>query len=102
MAPDTVLFVHGFWLSAASWRPWTEHFEERGRRAVAPPWPGMDGEVASARADPSPFVGMGVADVIEHYAGIVRGMERPPVLVGHSYGGAVVQVLLDRGLGAAG
>jgi len=100
MAP-TVLFVHGFWLSPDTWHPWVSRFEERGWDAVAPAWPGLDRDVAEVRADPAALAGLGVADVIEHYAGIIRGMERPPVLVGHSFGGAFVQVLLDRGLGAA-
>lgn len=100
MAP-TVLFVHGFWLSPRTWDPWVTHFEERGWNAVAPAWPGLDRDVAAVRADPSPLVGLGIADVIDHYAAIIRGMESPPVLVGHSFGGAFVQVLLDRGLGRA-
>ena len=40
--------------------------------------------------------------MIEHYAAIIAKLAAPPILIGHSMGGAVVQVLLDRGLGAAG
>ena len=41
-------------------------------------------------------------DTVEHLAGIVPALESPPILIGHSFGGALVQILLDRGLGAAG
>jgi len=43
-----------------------------------------------------------VPDTVEHLEGIISGLERPPILIGHSFGGALVQILLDRGFGAAG
>src|SRR5207253_2952936 len=36
------------------------------------------------------------------YESEIRALDRPPVLVGHSYGGLIVELLLDRGLGRAG
>jgi len=54
------------------------------------------------RRDPSPLNGLGLAEIVAHYEGIVRGLDRPPVLIGHSFGGLVAELLLDRGLGAAG
>ena len=33
---------------------------------------------------------------------MVRTLPEPPILIGHSFGGLIVQMLLDRGLGAAG
>jgi pimeloyl-ACP methyl ester carboxylesterase len=62
----------------------------------------MAGEVEDVRRDPSPLNGLGLAEIVAHYEGIVRGLDRQPVLIGHSFGGLVVELLLDRGLGAAG
>jgi non-heme chloroperoxidase len=40
--------------------------------------------------------------IVDHYDEIIRGLESPPVIMGHSFGGLTTQLLLDRGLGAAG
>ena len=97
-----VVLVHGLWLTPRSWEGWKQRFEERGRRVLAPPWPRMPGEVEDLRRDPSAFNGLGLAEIVDHYARIVRGLDRPPVIMGHSFGGLVTELLLDRGLGTAG
>src|SRR3954447_9583462 len=97
-APPIVL-IHGLWLTPRSWEGWKERFEARGRQVIAPSWPRMEAEVEELRRDPSPMNGLGIADVVDHYDRIVRGLERPPVLIGHSFGGLFVELLLDRGLG---
>lgn len=63
---------------------------------------GKDRSVEAIRADPSPLAGLGVGEIVEHYDRIVRSLDEPPILIGHSFGGLFVQLLLDRGLGAAG
>lgn len=102
MSPPPIVLIHGLWLTPRSWERWIERFEARGREVLAPAWPRMPGEVEEVRRDPSPLDGLGVREVVDHHAAIVAGLERPPVLVGHSLGGLVVELLLDRGLGAAG
>ena len=62
----------------------------------------MPDTVAEAREHPESQAGIGIDQVIDHHAGIVAALPEPPVLVGHSFGGLVVQALLDRGLGRAG
>src|SRR5204862_7344872 len=71
-------------------------------KVPAPAWPGMLGEVEDIRRDPSSLNGLGVAEIADHYAEIVRGLEEPPIIMGHSFGGLVTELLLDRGFGAAG
>ena len=100
-APPIVL-VHGLWLTPRSWEGWKERCENRGHRVLAPAWPRMPGEVEDVRRDPSALNGLGLSEIVDHYAGIVRGLDRPPVIIGHSFGGLVTELLLDRGLGAAG
>jgi pimeloyl-ACP methyl ester carboxylesterase len=48
------------------------------------------------------LAGLGVEEIVDHYTGLIRALEQPPVLIGHSYGGLFVELLLDRGLGRAG
>jgi len=100
-APPIVL-IHGLWLTPRSWEGWKERFEARGHRVLTPAWPRMHGEVEELRHDPSAMNGLGVTEIVDHYDGIVQGLERPPVIMGHSFGGLFVELLLDRGLGAAG
>ncbi len=98
----TVVFIHGLWMTPRSWEGWIEHYESRGHRVLAPAWPGVEGEVEEIRSDPSRIAGVGLRDVIARYEQIIRDLDQPPTIVGHSFGGAITQVLLDRGLGAAG
>src|SRR3954468_8928557 len=98
----TVVFVHGLWLHSTSWQPWADRFREAGFDPILPEWPGVTETGAEAREHPESQAGIGIDEVIEHHAQIVEALPSFPVLVGHSFGGLVVQALLDRGLGRAG
>jgi pimeloyl-ACP methyl ester carboxylesterase len=100
-APPIVL-IHGMWMTTLSWEGWVRHYEARGHRAVALAWPGLERDPAELRRDPSPLRGLGVPQVVDHLAGKIRALGRPPIIVGHSFGGLFAQLLLDRGLGVAG
>jgi non-heme chloroperoxidase len=97
-----VVFIHGLWLHSTSWQPWADRFRQAGYDPVTPEWPGVPDTVKEARERPDTQAGVGIDEVIEHHARIVEALPEPPVLVGHSFGGLVVQALLDRGLGRAG
>jgi pimeloyl-ACP methyl ester carboxylesterase len=100
--PSTVLLIHGLWMTPRSWERFRGFYEERGLRVMAPAWPRMQGEVEEIRRDPSALRGLGVKEIVDHYDKIVRALDEPPILIGHSFGGLFVEMLLDRGLGAAG
>jgi len=85
-----------------SWDDFAALYTKRGYRCLAPPWPRKDRSISELRDDPSSLAGLGVQEIVDHYDGIVRGQLDPPLLIGHSFGGLFVQMLLDRGLGAAG
>ena len=99
---QTVLFIHGGWVTPACWDRFVSYFESREYRCLAPAWPGKDRSVEAIRADPSPPAGLGIGEIVDHYERIARELDEPPILIGHSFGGLFVQVLLDRGLGSAG
>jgi alpha-beta hydrolase superfamily lysophospholipase len=101
-APDTIVLIHGLWVTPRSWEHWIERYEDRGYHVLAPAYPGLEVEVEALREDPSPIEALTVPAVVEHLEGIVGELERPPILMGHSMGGLLVQVLLDHGYGAAG
>jgi pimeloyl-ACP methyl ester carboxylesterase len=62
----------------------------------------MDVDIEQLRNDPSSVANLGITEIVDHFDRIVRPLDRPPILIGHSFGGLIVQILLDRGLGAAG
>jgi pimeloyl-ACP methyl ester carboxylesterase len=101
-APDTVVLIHGLWMTSRSWELWSQRYRDRGLTVIAEGWPGMDADVETLRRDSAPIAALTMAKVVDHYDAIVRGLDRPPIIIGHSFGGAFTQVLLDRGLGAAG
>ena len=83
-----IVLIHGLWLTARSWEGWKARFEQRGHEVLTPAWPRMEREVEALRRDPSVMNGLGLAEVIDHYARIIRGLDTPPVIMGHSTGGA--------------
>ena len=97
-----VLFVHGLWLHATSWGPWVELFRAEGYAPTAPGWPGTTDSIEEVRKQPERVAGTGVDAAVEHYARIIRGLDARPILIGHSFGGVIVQRLLGQNLGAAG
>ena len=97
-----IVLIHGLWLTPRSWEGWKARFEQRGHEVLVPAWPRMEGEVEALRRDPSVMDRLGIAEVVDHYDRIIRGLDTAPVIMGHSTGGLVTELLLDRGLGAAG
>jgi alpha-beta hydrolase superfamily lysophospholipase len=97
----TVVLIHGLWMTPRSWEGWIDRYQKTGYTVLAPSWPGMEGEVEAIRRDTSPLKGLKMKTVVDHYERIIRKLETPPIIMGHSLGGIVVQMLVDRGLGSA-
>ena len=97
-----VIFIHGLWLHASSWQPWIDRFTAAGYVASAPGWPGDPETVEAARADPDAVANHGIDEVTEHYAAIIRELDELPIVIGHSFGGLIVEKLLGEGHAAAG
>ncbi|WP_181789981.1 alpha/beta hydrolase [Streptomyces phytophilus] len=103
--PDTVVLVHGLWTTPLSWEHWVTRYEQRGLKVLTPGYPGIgpgeDG-VEALRRDPSPLAGLGLREVFDHLVEVVAALDTKPLLIGHSFGGTFVQLLLDAGYGAIG
>ncbi len=96
-----VVFVHGLWLLPSSWDRWATVFDEAGYAALAPGWPDDPETVAEANANPDTFANKTVGDVADHFAEVIGKLDRKPVVIGHSFGGLLAQILAGRGLSAA-
>jgi pimeloyl-ACP methyl ester carboxylesterase len=96
-----VVFVHGLWLLPSSWDRWAEVFEAAGYVAVTPGWPDDPETVAEAKAHPEVFANKGIGDIADYEEAIIRKLDRKPVVIGHSFGGLLTQILAGRGVAAA-
>jgi pimeloyl-ACP methyl ester carboxylesterase len=101
-ANPPIMFIHGAWLSSGSWDTFAGYFRDRGFDVFAPEWPRKEGDVEALRESADEIKGLGVAEILDHYESEIRTLDEPPILIGHSFGGLFVEVLLDRGLGRAG
>jgi alpha-beta hydrolase superfamily lysophospholipase len=97
-----LMLIHGAWLSARSWENFADHFNSRGYDVSTPEWPRKQGDVEELRADADELEGLGLEEIVDHHAELIGELDQPPVLIGHSFGGLIVEILLDRGLGRAG
>ena len=99
---DTIVLIHGFWVTPRSWEHWITHYESKGYQVIAPAYPGFEVEVEALNQDPTPIENVTVPQIVEKLEDVIKGLDKPPILMGHSAGGVFVQLLLDRGYGAAG
>ena len=96
-----VVFVHGLWLLDSSWDRWASFFEAAGYAAVTPGWPNDPPTVDEAREHPDAFAGNSVGDVASYQQAVLEKLDKKPAIIGHSFGGLLVQILAGRGLAAA-
>src|SRR6476660_642643 len=99
---DTVVLVHGLWMTPRSWEHWGPYYEAKGYRVVTPAYPGFDIEVEALRENPDLIAKLTVPETVDHLAGVIEALDSPPIIMGHSFGGILTQLLLARGLGSAG
>ncbi len=100
--PNSVVLINGLWMTALSWENWVKRYTDKGFRVIGKSWPGMDVDINELRRNPAPIAVLGITKIVEHYEKIIREMDSAPIIIGHSFGGLITQILVDRGLGAAG
>ena len=96
-----VVFVHGLWVLPSSWANWADFFDQAGYVSLTPEWPDDPETVEEARANPDVFAKKTVKQVADHTNEVIDALDRKPVVIGHSTGGLVAQMLAGRGLSAA-
>jgi pimeloyl-ACP methyl ester carboxylesterase len=98
----SLVFVHGMYLTGASWTPWVERAEAAGWHCHAPSWPYHEGDPAVLRASIDPRLGrLRFGDITTRLKALVDRLPAKPVLIGHSIGGLVVQKLVNDGYARA-
>ncbi len=102
MAKKSIVFVHGLWIHASSWQPWMDFFNQHGYQTLNPGWPGDSKTVEECRANPQAIANRGVAEIADNYAKVIATLGEQPIIIGHSFGGLLAQIILSRGIASAG
>ena len=99
-----ILFITGAFVGNNCWDEWISYFCAKGYSCSAPPWPHKDASPAELRSrQPDPDIAsIRLAPLTDYYAEIANRFTEKPILIGHSIGGLMVQLLLQRDLGTAG
>lgn len=102
----TVVFITGAFVTHNGWNDWKTYFESKGYTTYNPSWPGKEASPSQLRsmhpATNTKLATLTLAEVVDHYAAFIKQLPEKPILIGHSLGGLVTQILINRGLGAAG
>ncbi len=96
-----VVFIHGLWVLPSSWATWADFFKQAGYAPLTPDWPDDPLTVEEARAKPNVLAKKTLKQIADHTVEVVNALDKKPVLVGHSTGGLLAQMLAGQGLSAA-
>lgn len=100
-----IVFVTGAFVTHFGWDEWQKYFQSKGYKTMAPPWPYKNGTVAELRKkqpNDTDLAFLTLSEVIDSYANIITGLPEKPIVIGHSLGGLMTQIIVNRDLAAAG
>jgi pimeloyl-ACP methyl ester carboxylesterase len=100
-AARNIVLIHGLFLTWSSWEKWVDRYTARGFHVLSPGWPGLEGSVEELRGDPMPLTKLNIKVVVDYFDDMIRKLDSPPIIMGHSFGGLFAQILAYRGLGSA-
>ena len=72
--PDTIVLIHGLWMTPRSWEEWVPYYESKGYKVVTPTYPGFEVEVEALREDPSPIASATVPATVAHLAAAITDL----------------------------
>lgn len=100
----TVVFITGAFVGHACWNDWKTHFENKGYTVLVPPWPYKDADPAALRArhPDKKLAALTLPELTAHYVDLLKKLPEKPIVIGHSFGGFLTQLMVNRDLTAAG
>ncbi|MBL7719777.1 MAG: alpha/beta hydrolase [Flavipsychrobacter sp.] len=99
----TILFITGAFVSNRGWAQWQNWFADKGYQTYAPSWPHKDGSPADLRkGQPNASIAsLRLSQLVDHYASFIETLPERPIIVGHSFGGLISQLLVQKGVAEA-
>src|SRR5258705_13683766 len=101
MEKNPIVFIHGLWLHSNTWVPWMEFFSEQGYKTMNPGWPGDGSTVEESRENIAAIANHGITEIADSYAKVIGSLSSKPIVIGHSFGGLIAQILLGRDIVSA-
>lgn len=101
----TIVFVTGAFVTHLGWDPWKAYFESKGYKTIAPPWPFKDGtpdELRKRQPNDTGLAALTLSEVVDNYIKIINSLPEKPIVIGHSLGGLMTQIIVNRDHAAAG
>jgi pimeloyl-ACP methyl ester carboxylesterase len=101
----TIVFITGAFVSNSCWDEWRTYFESKGYTTIAPAWPFKNGTAAELRAkrpNDEDLAELTLTQLLDYYTDIIKKCPEKPILIGHSLGGMMTQILVNRDLAVAG
>jgi pimeloyl-ACP methyl ester carboxylesterase len=96
---STIVFIHGMFQNPKSWDKWIEFLSDKGYNCIAPAWPLHEGNPADLRTNPPAGLGdLELQTIVDEMEKVVRAQGEKPIVIGHSVGGLIVQLLASKGL----
>lgn len=100
----TIVFITGAYVGNNCWDEWKLYFENKGYKTIVPPWPHKNAspeELRNRQPDPE-VASIRLATLTGYFEEIIKQLPEKPILIGHSMGGLMIQILLQRNVAAAG
>lgn len=94
----TILFVTGAFVTHHCWDEWRAYFESKGYKTLAPAWPFKDGDgptLRNRRPNDVDLATLTLKEVIDSYANVAKSLPEKPIIIGHSLGGLMTQILVN-------
>ena len=99
MMAETIVMIHGMWGGGWNWENYQKFFEGKGYHCLTPTLRFHD---VDPKAPPHPQLGTtSLLDYAEDLEKEIGKLDTLPILMGHSMGGLLAQILGSRGLAKA-
>ena len=100
----TIVLITGAFVSNIGWDEWKSYYESKGYNVITPAWPHKEGSpdyLKNSQHD-NLIANLTLKEVVDYHAKIIDSLPEKPILVGHSFGGLIVQLLIQQGKGSVG
>ncbi|MBO9570613.1 MAG: alpha/beta hydrolase [Chitinophagaceae bacterium] len=100
-----IVFVTGAFVNSTCWDNFRGFFESKGYNTVAPSWPFKNGtteELRKRQPNDVDLATLTLKEVIDSYINVIKQYPEKPIVIGHSLGGCMTQVIVNRDYAAAG
>lgn len=99
----TIIFITGAFVSHSCWEEWILFFQSKGYKTVAPPWLYKNETACGLRnlESESKVSFIRLKNLLDYYTKIIEQLPEKPILIGHSYGGLLTQLLVEKELATA-